>query len=382
MRSENLVIKNLARRKGRTVLNSIGLIMAIAVIVATLTISNSMEIQIGEEVEKYGPNIVVTPATQSINVPYGSVTVGSSTFMESELSKLDSIPNAENIRLVSPKLFTQATHGETDLLVVGLNPDVERFLKVWWDVSGEIPEPETNQVLLGSQVYSLLGVQLGSTMDLDGVDFTVVGFLSETGSNDDYTVFIPLKTAQDMTGQTGEISLVDIGALCSDCPVEEIAAQIMDAVPNVRASPVKQAVETRMMAVSQAANFSLMLAAVVLVAGCVGVMNTMVSSVHQRRREIGVFLSLGADDKFIYRVFLLEAVVMGVAGGIIGVVLGVASSVILGPFALDTHISLGNVPSYASPLSLGISVLACLIASLYPTWKATQIDPVSALKAI
>ena len=97
MRTESLVLKNLARRKGRTVLNSIGLILAIAVIVATITISNSMEIKIGEEVEKYGPNVVVTPDTKSINVPYGSVTVGSSTFDEATLKNLETIENAVNI---------------------------------------------------------------------------------------------------------------------------------------------------------------------------------------------------------------------------------------------------------------------------------------------
>lgn len=382
MRTENIVIKNLARRKGRAVLNSIGLILAIAVIVATMTISNSMEIQIGEEVEKFGPNVVVTPDTHSINVPYGSVTVGSSTFDEAELVKLDSIENAENVRYVSPKLFAQAKYEETSLLMVGVNAEVERFLKVWWDINGDIPEPESFQVLLGSEILRLLELQIGATFALDGVDFTVVGFLSETGSNDDYTVFVPLKTVQDMTGQPGEISLVDIGALCSDCPVEEIAEQITNAIPGVRASPVKQAVETRMTAVEQAAGFSMMLASVVLVAGCIGVMNTMVSSVHQRRREIGVLLSLGADNTFIYKVFLSEAVLMGLAGGIIGAGLGVLSSMLLGPLVLQTATSISNVPNTAIPLSIGISVVACLVASLYPTWKATQIDPVSALKAI
>lgn len=382
MRTENIVIKNLARRKGRAILNSIGLILAIAVIVATLTISNSMEIKIGEEVEKFGPNVVVTPATQSINVPYGSVTVGSSTFNEAELTKLDTIENAENIRLVSPKLYTQASHDGTLLLMVGLNADIERFLKVWWDVNGDIPEPEGFQILLGSEIFRVLELEIGATLVLNEIDFTVVGHLSETGSNDDYTVFVPLKTAQDMTGQPGQISLVDIGALCSDCPVEEIARQIAAAIPGVRATPVKQAVETRMMAVEQAAGFSMMLASVVLVAGCVGVMNTMVSSVHQRRREIGVLMSLGADNAFIYRVFLAEAVLMGLAGGILGAGLGVLSSMLLGPLVLQTATSITNVPSFAIPLSLGVSVVACLVASLYPTWKATQIDPVSALKAI
>ena len=382
MRTENLVLKNLARRKGRTVLNSIGLILAIAVIVATVTISNSMEIKIGEEVEKYGPNIVVTPNTKSITVPYGSVTVGSSTFNEAELTSLETIPNAVNIRIVSPKLFGQAEYDESNLLMVGVNADDERLLKVWWDINGEIPEPGSDETLLGSEVFRALELSIGSTIDLNDRSFEVTGYLSETGSNDDYTVFVPLATAQDMMGLPGKVSVVDIGALCSDCPVEEISQQIMDAIPEVKATPVKQAVETRMMAVEQAATFSLGLASIVLVAGCIGVMNTMVSSVHQRRREIGVFLSLGADDIFVYRIFLFEAVLLGLVGGVLGAGLGVGSSILLGPLVLSTATSISNVPTFVVPLSLGISVVSCLVASLYPTWRATKIDPVSALKAI
>lgn len=137
-----------------------------------------------------------------------------------------------------------------------------------------------------------------------------------------------------------------------------------------------------MQAVEQAARFSLMLAAVVLVAGCVGVMNTMVLSVHQRRREIGVFMSLGADDILVYKMFMFEALLLGVLGGVLGSGLGVLASVVLGPAMLATATGLGNIPGFVIPLSIGVSTTACLVASLYPTWRATKIDPVSALKAI
>ncbi len=382
MRSTTLVIKNLSRRKGRAVLNSIGLILAIAVIVATFTISNSMEQKIGEEVEKYGPNIVVTPETKSISVPYGNVMVGRSTFQQAELEKLTTIPNAKNIRIVSPKLFTQAKSGENMLLVVGLNVEDEQYLKVWWDINGDMPDATSNEVLLGSEILTALSLSIGSSLELNGVDYRVSGYLSTTGSNDDYTVFVPLSSAQALTGQFGEVSLVDIGALCTDCPVEAISEQIMTAIPGIKASPVLQAVETRMQAVEQAARFSLMLAGVVLVAGCVGVMNTMVSSVQQRKREIGVFMSLGADDVFVYKIFIFEALVLGLVGGVLGSGLGVLSSVVLGPAMLATATSVSNIPSFVIPLSIGVSVVACLVASIYPTWKATKIDPVSALKAI
>ena len=381
MHPTTLVLKNLQRRKTRTILNSIGLILAIAVIVATFTISNSMEQQIGQEVEKYGPNIVVTPQTQSITVPYGNVMVGKSTFSETELVKLATIPNALNIRIVSPKLYTEALVENQSMLLVGVNVEDEQYLKVWWRINGEIPQTG-NEAILGSEITKALGVSIGSDLKINGEPFRVTGYLNETGSNDDYTVFIPLASAQSLTGQPGEVSLVDIGALCTDCPVENISRQIMTAIPGVRASPVLQAVETRMQTVEQAASFSLMLAVVVLVAGCVSVMNTMISSVTQRKREMGVFMSLGADDVFIYKIFIFEALLHGLVGGIFGLGLGVIASVFLGPLLLSTSASISSVPVFVIPLSIGVSVVSSLVASLYPTWKATKIDPVSALKAI
>jgi putative ABC transport system permease protein len=111
-------------------------------------------------------------------------------------------------------------------------------------------------------------------------------------------------------------------------------------------------------------------------------MNTMVSSVHQKKREIGVLMSLGADDVFIYKIFLFDSVILGAVGGVLGSVLGVISSLVLGPFILLLPIRLQDIPMYSIPISIVISVLACLVASLYPTWRATKIDPVSVLKAI
>jgi putative ABC transport system permease protein len=382
MRPTTLVLRNLSRRKARTVFNSIGLVLAIAVIVATFTISNSMELQISEEVEKYGPNIVVTPDTKSINVPYGNVMVGKSTFQANQLEKLTSIPNAKNIRIISPKLFLQAQSAEQTLLVAGLNFESELYLKVWWDINGNMPKDSYNEALLGSVVLEVLELSVGSVFELNGAKFTVSGYLSETGSNDDYTVFIPLVSAQDLAKQPGEISLVDIGALCTDCPVEDISNQIMTAIPGIKATPILQAVETRMQTVEKASKFSLMLALVVLLAGCIGVMNTMVSSIHQRKREIGVLMSLGADNIFVYKIFLFEALLLGIVGGIIGSCLGVIISVILGPVMTSTSTSLGSIPIFVFPLSMGVSIFTCLLASIHPTWRATKIDPVIALKAI
>jgi ABC-type antimicrobial peptide transport system permease subunit len=93
-------------------------------------------------------------------------------------------------------------------------------------------------------------------------------------------------------------------------------------------------------------------------------------------------MSLGADESYIYKVFLFEALILGISGGILGVGFGIASSLLLGPIALSIPIYFTDIPLFSLLLSIGVSIGVCILASLYPTWRATKIDPVNALKAI
>ena len=382
LRTLTLVSKNLSRRKGRAILSSIGLILAIAVIVSTFTVSGAMQTQVGNEIEKYGPNIIVTPNTQSINVPYGSIVIGNITIPENSVEKIYSIPNKANIRVLSPKLFNQIQYGNSTILVVGMLAENETQLKKWWSVTGSLPKNDTDEILLGSALKSSLNLSIGSKVPIGNFSFSVTGILGETGSVDDYAVFMPLHVAQSLFNLEGKVSEIDVGALCNPCPVETIAQQIMTAVPDSKAIPVKQAVEIRMKAVEQTASFSLLLASIILVVGVAGIMNTMLASVHERIKEIGVFMALGADNRHLYKMFFSESIILGLVGGLIGTVIGLLSSMLLGPLIINIAISPADLPVYTIPLAVGLSVSASVIASLYPTWRASKIDPVKALKAV
>jgi len=341
-----------------------------------------MQTQIGNEIEKYGPNIIVTPNTQSINVPFGSLVIGNVTISENAVDLIYTIPNNANIRVLSPKIYGQAQYGNDTLLLVGVSPDKEIQLKKWWNLTGLLPRNSTNEIVLGSALRTQLNLPLGSSIQISNTSLIVTGALGETGSVDDYSVFLPLSVAQLLLNQEGKISEIDVGALCNNCPVEKIAQQIMDVVPSVRATPVKQAVETRMIAVQQTANFSLVLATIILVVGVAGIMNTMLASVHERIKEIGIFMSLGADNSHLYKMFFSESILMGLVGGLIGTLLGFVSSMLMGPLLINVQISPAEFPIYAIPLAVGLSILASIIASVYPTWRACRIDPVSAFRAV
>ena len=124
------------------------------------------------------------------------------------------------------------------------------------------------------------------------------------------------------------------------------------------------------------------MASIILVFGCVGVMNTMLASVHERMREIGIFMSLGADDTHLYKMFFFESIILGFIGGLIGTVVGLISSILFGPLFIGVAINPAELPLYLIPLSIILSVSACLVASLYPAWRASKTDPIKALKTV
>ncbi len=108
----------------------------------------------------------------------------------------------------------------------------------------------------------------------------------------------------------------------------------------------------------------------------------MLGSVNERRKEIGVFMSLGADDRWLYGMFLAEAAIIGTLGGLIGAGLGLGASVLASPLLLGYAVKAVDIPLLVLPGSVALSLAACVVACLYPTWRAAMIDPVKALKAV
>ena len=376
-----MVSKNLSRRKGRAIASSIGLILAIAVIVSTLTVTGAMQAKIGNELEKYGPSIVVTPNSEKVTIPYGSVVIGNNLLDENSIDKIYAIADSENIRVLSPKLYDQINYENNSILVVGLFPEKEIQLKTWWNVTGSLPQNNTAEILLGSELKAALSAQIGSSIILGNSSFVVTGILDQTGSIDDYSIFMPLNVSQQLFNRDGKISEINVGVINEGNTLEEISNQIMEAIPNAKAIPITQAAGTRTLAVQQTASFSLLLASIILVVGIGGIMNTTQASVNQRMGEIGVLVSLGADNSHLYNMFLSEAAILGLIGGIVGTAMGIAASLLMGPLLINTPISLLELPLFVIPLAIGLSVAASVGASLYPTWRASKIDPVKALKA-
>lgn len=146
--------------------------------VSTITASHAMEVKIGEEVEKFGPNIV-NPESQSITIPYGSVVIGQSIISEMYVDTIQTITNNRNLRVVSPKLYVKLQL-IISVLIVGIIPKREKILNIWWEIAGALPENESYEVLVGYRLKQSLKLKINDIINLNGSAMKVVGLLSET----------------------------------------------------------------------------------------------------------------------------------------------------------------------------------------------------------
>jgi putative ABC transport system permease protein len=392
----HVTAKDTLRRRRRALYTALGVAVGVAAVIAVLTIARAGEEKIYGEMEKYGPNLMIMPAINDMELQLGdlrlgSLAVGDNYISEDRLPEIREIADGairsalgldgdEDIATIAPKLYMNAVIQGTSVMVVGFNPEQEMLIKSWWRMSqGDYPETEY-EAILGARASAVLKVQLGDSIMIEGQEVQVVGVLEETGSNDDYQIFIPLETAQRAFDKQGLISSADIRALCSACPVTDIADLVNNSIPGVRAIAVKQIAETEMNLMGKVNSFMLALAGITLVVGSFGVVNTMMSSVYERIKDIGIMKAVGASRGQIIKMFLYESAVVGLVGGIFGYVVGTLLSYVIGPLIFE-DLAVSYVLQYL-PAALGLAILVAAIASVYPAYRASKISVADSLRSL
>ena len=396
MKLYQVVVKDIMRRKKRVLYASLGVVIGVATIVAVLTIALAGQTNIYGQLEKYGANLIVMPAISDIDIglgglSLGTLAVGDNYIFEDKLSEIRQISDGKirealgiedegDIATIAPKLYMNTKVNGTFVIVVGVDPQEERQLKTWWKVSqGKYLEAQ-DEALVGAIAAELLRFNVGDKITLNGGEVTITGILEETGSNEDYQVFVPLETAQQAFDKEGLVSSIDIRALCNACPTSEIASAINENMPGVRAVAVKQIAETEMGMLEKVSKLLLALAAITLAVGCFGVVNTMTTSVHERIKDIGIMKAVGASRNQVIKIFFYEAIIVGVAGGLLGYVAGTLLAYIIGPLIFG-GVAVTYVPQYFLP-SLALATLIAVIASVYPAFRASKIKVADSFRSL
>jgi putative ABC transport system permease protein len=395
----SIAINNIVRRKTKMLLILCGLMAGIATVVALFMIEQSMRLALGDQIDEFGANIVIVPKAEGMEISYGGTHVTRTSIELQQLSEeglelIKDIPDYNSINIISPKMVATVKAGGREVLLVGIEPRREFIMKPWFSLAdraglhpGETPgDPALidlpgNGLIAGADAAGALGLKAGETIELNGNDFTVTGILNPLGSIEDGLLFANLASVQALLGRPGEISMIEISAYCNACPVEELAAQLGEAMPNGRVTALRQAALLREETIDRFAVFSLLISGVVLLIAALLVLTTMMASVHERTREIGIFRAIGFRGSHVMLIILLEAGLIGLLGGGAGYLGGSLIALSAGSYLAGSAVPVFWQPDLLLPAVFLATTLA-LSAAVYPALRAANLDPVDALRFI
>lgn len=394
MRLSTIVVKDMVRRKRRVLHSILGVSIGITTVIGMLTVANAGEHLLRGELERYGPNLTVVPATARLDVELGGLTMGSVTVGETMIDEAVlpliqqvaddairadmGISDASPIAIVAPRLYLPGTVDGRNVTVVGVLPREEKAIRAWWAFSdgGYLSGPD--ELVAGAVAARALGLSSGQTITISGHDYTVAGVLDDSGSNDDFLLFVPLPTLQAASGKDGLMSTIDVRALCTGCPVEKIAHALTMDIPGIHAVAVRQVAEAELGMWHGMRSIVLLLASVTLLVGLFGVMNSMSAMVMERRKDIGIMRAVGASRRQIVSMFLYESLVLGLLGGAAGYAVGLLLAIGVGPLMLG-GIGVTPVLVYV-PLAIGLAAAISMVAALHPALSAARMKVADAVR--
>ena len=368
--------RSISRRKFRSALTTLGVIIGISTIVSLMTLGYGMRHQVETTLnEILGAGIIVSSSGGGVDIPE---------YVQSFILQV------QGVNECVPVITTMMKMGEEPILTVGIDPD--QALKLYHVTleEGEIPEKEEGDaVVIGVSTASRFGIKVNDTVTLSPTSggksktFKVVGLLRSVGAGEmDIGCFMSLESAQDLLGKEGYVSafLVRLQDPQLGEEVEQALKQMFPKAEITRQEELMRQIDRIMSIIN---GVLLALAAISLGVGGLGILNTVMMSVHERRREIGMLKAVGAERWHVLLLFLSEALIISLIGGGIGCGLGLAGVYLIQWFVSTLGLEL-TIPLLISPSILAGAVLIAagigVIAGLYPSWQAANVPPVEALR--
>ncbi|HLB29027.1 MAG TPA: FtsX-like permease family protein, partial [Dehalococcoidia bacterium] len=348
-----LVWRSLQRRwrKGLAALLAMGTAATLAA--ATLALALGIEERASDTLGAYGANIVLADRVQSTGgyIP------------EEKLDRL--APVAPQLAAVVPYLYGVAEAGGRPVVIAGTRFSSLLSLSPWWEVQGAwVDDSDAGGALVGANAARKLRISLGDTLTLrhDTRDLGLrVQGLVVTGSDEENQVFVTLAAAQRLLNREGYLSLVQVRARSSE-GVEATAREIEGLLPGLEAATLRQVAEAERHLVRRVVLLLALVTAGVVVAGTLSVAATTMTAALQRRGEAGLMKALGSPDTEIWRLFLVEAVALGLVAGLLGGLVGFGLAEAVGRTVFAAGLPWRWEPLLgALALATGISVAATLL---------------------
>jgi putative ABC transport system permease protein len=390
-------------KKMRSALTMLGIIIGVGAVIAMVAVGTGASRQISAQISSMGSNLlIILPGATTA----GGVRMGAGTQPTLSMGDADAIqkecPAVSDVAPIHNGV-AQVVYGHLNWStgVVGTSPGV-MIVRDWELTAGRAftqqdVKSATKVALLGQTVvYNLFGDQqpVGQTIRIKNVPFTVIGVLapkgqSTQGQDQDDTILIPVTTAQKKLFGTqfpGMVRIIMVKAKSAEdlSSAEKQITELLRQRHHIGQKQDNDFTVRNLTQIMQAAEQSTKvmtlllgaIASVSLLVGGIGIMNIMLVSVTERTREIGIRMAIGAKTWDIRLQFIIEAVTLSLIGGVIGIITGVSTSVILS--------SVSGWPTVVSPLSIllafSFSGMIGVFFGFYPAYKASLLNPIDALR--
>jgi len=383
--------KNLLRKKVRSLLTLVGIALSSWVLVSLLGFNQGYEASLNKDIDNMGFQIMI----MAKGCPYEAATLmlqggsGLRYMKESIMAKIEKEPEVEKITPILMSAVFDPNKGERGGIAGYFGIDAKSFAELKpflkFKQGGWFTDPNAYEVVMGFEAAELETREVGDMilMPEKNVQLKVVGILERTGTQDDGTIFVPLKTLQKVLNTPEDITTIGIKLKkgVDSTKLEEKLYQL----PDVQIVSLAQVKETIMKLISTAKIMVLSIALIAIIIAMVGVINTILTSVWERFQEIGILKTIGAMPWDIFKLIWIETLLLCTMGGILGIILALILSKV-------TDVAMRSVLPYAPGgglvmidtrlILLTLVGIVCigLVSGVYPAWRAGRIRPLEAIR--
>ena len=375
-----LISRSLKQRKLRIAVAIFAVIMGASMVAALLSISWDMKEKLSVEARKFGANLVLQPADDSLTDDYGdnAATSGKRFLSDRDVKavqKLDYIVGA------APYLYGEVQINGRKVILTGT--DLKEALKVspWWKINGQWRDSGQG-LLVGEQVAIKYKIKLGDTIAVNpaysktGFPLRVTGILKANGPEDSQ-IFMTLLESQKILNLPGKVASVQISVMTDKKDINAAKSEVEQIVPGSKGKVIRQIADAEQSLLKKIQWLMILVTIAVLAASVLSVTSTMTSTVLERRKEIGIMKALGAENKKVAGLFYWEAAIIGLTGGVTGYFVGLVLSQVIGKSVFSTFISFRPT---VFPITVLVALAVTLAASRFPVQRALEIDPIITLR--
>ena len=396
----SLSVRSVRLNFTRSMLAAIGIVIGVVAIASMGMLGTNMQLEVKDQLSSSANTIVLSPDAVRMGGPGQTPSSSTSAITKTQLTKIQTVVGSNGT--VIP---IYSTTGEFTLSSVpgraqiyGLDPDdISKFLTLNQSY-GNTSIEGVNDALIGANIAEQFDLKVGSRIKIGSFFSTsrpevrIVGVLKSRGTtadgvSADNAIIVNSKWFTNEYGDKDKYSQVNVIVKDTDniATIEEqLDAKLNTNAksPSVRITDATSQLETATSTLSTVTTFIMAIGGISLLVAAVSIFNVMMMSVNERIQEIGILLSIGTERGEVRRMFLYEAFILGMLGAVIGGIcsLAIGYSVVEAMIGTTAYFFDPESILYV-PAAMLIGVIVCVISGLYPAWRASNMDPIDALRS-